>query len=551
VLATSIAETSLTIDGVRLVVDSGLSRRPHYDRGSGLTRLATGRATQATIAQRAGRAGRQGPGTVWRLWEAGETRARPAYDPPAILDADLAPLLLDLAAFGVTAPETLRWLDPPPPAAVADARARASAMGALDRDGRLSAHGRRLARLPLPPDLGHMLLEAARRGAADTGARLALLVQERGLGGRSSDMAERLAQFAADRSPRSTQARALAGRWAEQAQRLVEDPSPGPVDPATLLALAFPGRVARRRGAVAKDGARYLMANGSGAIVDPADPLARAEWLVVADAGGSGADARLRLGAAFSAEAAAAWCAARADREVRVGPDPASGRWRAEQVERLGAIPLGRTPAAAAPQAVADALAAEVRRSGLGGLSWPAAEQALRQRAVFARAHGLDIAALDDDALLARLDDWLVPRLAGADRLADIALDGAMAALVGRDGLHRLDRFAPAIFATPAGTRHVIGYDGSQAEVEVRVQALFGLGTHPMLADGRVPVTLALTSPAGRILQKTRDLPAFWRGSWADVRREMKGRYPKHPWPEDPAAASPTVRTKAAARTSG
>ena len=554
ILATSIAETSLTIDGVRLVVDAGLARRARFDRGSGLSRLVTERASQASAVQRAGRAGRQAPGIAWRLWEEGETAGRIAFDPPEMLEADLAPLLLDLAAWGVVEPSELRWLDAPPVAAVAHARGQLQAMGALDAEGKLTAHGRKVARLPLPPRLAHMLLEGAARGSAGLAADLAVVLSERGLGGSAADIEVRLAGFARERGQRADAARRLARRWQAEAERLAGGAGEK-VDAATLLAFAYPDRVARRRRAAmgSEQSAAFLMANGSGVAVDAADGLAREEWLVVADAGGAGADGRVRLAAVMHADAVAAWVAARGDVEERVALDPASGRVVAERVERLGAIVVGRSRGARPdPAAVAALLLATVRERGLQALEWTEEAMAGRARLAFARAHGQAVPDVGDAALLEGLEEWLLPRLSGVDRLADVRLEGALEAMLDYAGLKALEAFAPLRFQTPAGTSQAIDYaaDGGP-EVEVRCQALFGLKAHPMVAGGRVPLTLALTSPGGRVLQKTKDLPGFWQGNWRDVQREMKGRYPKHPWPDDPAAAVATVRTKAADARSG
>ena len=549
VLATSIAETSLTIDGVRTVVDSGLARRARLDRGSGLTRLVTERVSQAAAAQRAGRAGRQAPGLALRLWDEGETRGFLPFDPPEILEADLAPLLLRLAAWGA-APEQLAWLDPPPAAALAAARAELGAIGALDGDGRLTAHGRLLARFGLAPRLAHMLLVGAARGQASEAGALAALLEERGVGGPSGDIEERLRRFGSDGSPRAKAARRLGARWAAEAERL-QPPSEGPALPVgLLLAEAWPERVARRRKAPGPTDATvdYLMANGRGVRLEATEPLARCAWLAVADAGGAGASARVRLAAAIPEEALAGWLAGRTTVEERLQPDPASGRLGLMRVERLGAIEVSRRRAPASPEAVAAALLAEVREQGLAALPWPEAEQAMLARMRFAAREGCaGLPELDDAGLLASADMWLAPRLAGVARLADVRLEGALAELLDWPTAQALERFAPARFQSPAGTSHAIDYAAEGGpEVEVRVQAVFGLAAHPMLAGGRVPLVLALTSPAGRPVAKTRDLPAFWKGAWRDVQREMKGRYPRHPWPDDPAAAAATVRTKAA-----
>lgn len=541
VLATSIAETSITIDGVRIVVDAGLARRPRLDRAVGLARLVTERASQAAITQRSGRAGRTAPGVAIRLWEAAETAGRPRYDPPEILESDLASLVLECARWGVPDPATLRWRDPPPAAAVAEARGRLQVLGALDPDGRPTPHGEALAALPLPPVLGHMLIAAAARGQGLLAARIAVLLGERGLGGRSSDLEDRLRQLARERGPRAEAARRMAERWAKSVGNAGDaDPS----DAAEVLALAYPDRVARRRG---PPGAPFLMANGR-AVQAPADgPLATAEWIVVADAAGAAAGARLLLGAVLDPARVEMLFADRITAEARLDFDAATGSVTAETVRRLGAIVLQRQPAERPDgAAVTAALLAAVRSHGLGLLPFGEACEALRARAAFARRHDAALPALDDAALLATLEDWLAPLLAGKrrlDALGDAQLAEALASRLGWDGQRRLDTLAPARFTTPAGSSHAIDYaaEGGPA-VDVRVQALFGLARHPMV--GGEPLTLRLTSPAGRPIQVTKDLPRFWAGSWAEVRRELRGRYPKHPWPEDPAAAAPTLRAR-------
>jgi ATP-dependent helicase HrpB len=549
VLATSIAETSLTIDGVRTVVDSGLARRPRFDRSSGLTRLVTERVSQAAATQRAGRAGRQAPGLALRLWEEAETRGFIPFDPPEILEADLAPLLLRLTAWGAS-PGQLRWLDPPPDSALAAARADLLAIGALDSSARLTAHGRLLARFGLAPRLAHMLLEGAARGQAAEAGAIAALLEERGVGGPSGDLEERLRLFAGDGSRRATMARRMAQRWTSQALALQAADGRAPLPAGLLLAEAWPERVARRRKLPGASDATadYLMANGRGVTLAAADPLAKSEWLAVADAGGVGASARVRLAAQIPEQALAGWLEGRTDVRESLSPDPASGRLGLVRVERLGAIEVARQRAPASAEAVAAALLDAVRTQGLAALPWPATERAMLARLRFAVAQGCaGLPDAGDEGLLASADLWLAPRLAGVSRLADVRLEGALAALLDWPGGQALERFAPARFETPAGTSHAIDYaaEGGPA-VEVRVQAVFGLGTHPTLADGRVPLTLALTSPAGRPVARTRDLPAFWKGAWRDVQREMKGRYPRHPWPDDPASAAATVRTKAA-----
>ena len=560
VLATSIAETSITIDGVRVVVDSGLARRPRHDRAVGLTRLVTERASQAAVTQRAGRAGRTAPGIAVRLWEAGETAGRLRFDPPEILESDLTGLVLECARWGVTDPRTLRWLDPPPVAALADARDRLLAIGAVGDDGRVTPHGERVAALPLAPVLAHMLVAAATCGLGQLAARIAAILSERGLGGRGTDIDERLRLLARDRSPRGEAARLLAARWARMAGGASAASSASaasggdtPVDAAAqVLALAFPDRVARRRGGSggAGGGAVYLMANGRAVMVAADDPLGAAPWIVVGDATGSAAGARMLLGAAIDAASVERVLAARITSTQRLAFDPATGGVTAETTRRLGAITLARSPMAQPDMvAVAAALLGGVREHGLALLPWGEASQRVRSRAGFARALGLmEVPEMTDDALLIDLEDWLAPLLSGKRRL-DMLTDGAIAdALRNRIGwaaVRRLESFAPEQFVTPAGSHHAIDYaaDGGPA-VEVRVQALFGLAVHPRIADGHAPLTLRLTSPAGRPVQVTTDLPRFWAGSWAEVRRDLRGRYPRHPWPEDPTAALPTLRAK-------
>lgn len=545
VLATAIAETSITIDGVRVVIDAGLARRPRFDRAVGLVRLVTERAAQASVTQRAGRAGRTAPGIAIRLWEAAETAGRPRFDPPEILESDLTGLVLECARWGVLAPDQLRWLDAPPAASVATARAGLQALGAIDAEGRVTPHGEALAALPVPPALGHMLIMAAARGWGAQAARLAVLIGERGLGGRSIDADDRMRQWQRERGGRAESARRLASRWASMIGGTDKSAVPDDID-GQLLALAYPDRVARRRGGGGSDGqARYLMANGR-AVTLPADTaLARAEWIVVADAAGAAAGARVLLGAAIGAASVEALLADAITTRTEFGFDPASGSVSGATVRRLGVIVLGRTALAdMTAEMTLAALMAGVRQHGLGILPFGDETGALRARVGFLG----DVDTVDDPALTRRLEEWLGPLLVGVrrlDGLRDADLAGAMAGMLGWTAVQRLDRLAPRHFETPAGSRHPIDYaaEGGPA-AEVRVQALFGLSVHPMLAEGRVPLTLRLTSPAGRPVQVTRDLPGFWAGSWADVRKDLRGRYPKHPWPEDPANAAPTLRRK-------
>ena len=540
ILATSIAETSLTIDGVRIVVDSGLARRPRYDRAAGVTRLVTERASQASATQRAGRAARQRPGVAYRLWEAAATAGMPPFDPPEILESDLSSLLLDCALWGVSDPASLRWLDAPPAAAVAEARKRLTALEALDADGRITAHGKALATLPLAPRIAHMLVRAGERGLARTAAEIAVLLGERGLGWQDTDLTLRLQRWRREGGKRAEAGRGLAKRWA----RLVDSRSSaegGLHDVGLCLALAFPDRVAKRRSA---DGADWASVGGRGFRLDPLSPLASETWLAVGEVQGSAAGARILSAAPIGEAEVIALFGERIAEHRTVKFRPANGGIEALRERRLGAVRLSSgSDDRPAPDAVVAALADGVRQGGLALLPWSEAAQSLRMRAGFA---GID--ALSDTALLGTLDDWLPPLLAGKRRLSDIdrsQLSGVLETLIGWDGKQQLDRLAPPDFRSPAGSTHAIDYAAEGGpRVELRVQALFGLSQHPTVGNQRIPLVLSLTSPAGRPIQTTRDLPGFWAGNWRDVAKEMRGRYPRHPWPDDPASANATLRTK-------
>ncbi|WP_203310146.1 ATP-dependent helicase HrpB [Sphingomonas beigongshangi] len=537
VLATGIAETSLTLDGIRIVVDSGLARRPRYDRAAGMTRLVTERASQAAVTQRAGRAARQGPGVAYRLWEEAATAGLPRFDPPEILEADLSGLVLAAAIWGVADPRALAWLDPPPEAAVQEARGRLAQIDAIDGDGRPTAHGRRIAAMPMAPRLAHMLLRAGAMGQGRIAAEVAVLLSERGLGGSDPDLDTRLKRWRTDRGPKAKAARQLAERWAKLAGG-----TPGAEEGVEVaIALAFPDRVARRRDA---SGEHWASAGGRGFRLDPASNLARAEWLAVAETQGAASGARILAAAPIALATIERLFADRIETQRTVTFDPATGGVVALRERRLGALRLSSGPDAQAdPAAIAAALLEAVRARGLDLLPWSEGAAALRRRAAYA---GVPLEAL----MAERLDEWLPPLLAGRRRLDAIpagALTDALRTLIGWTEMQRLDRLAPADFTSPAGSTHAIDYAAEGGpKVELRVQALFGLAEHPTVGSERVPLVLSLTSPAGRPIQTTRDLPGFWRGSWAAVAKEMRGRYPKHPWPDDPAAAAATLRTKKA-----
>ena len=542
VLATSIAETSLTLDGIRIVVDSGLARRPRYDRAAGMTRLVTERASQAAVIQRAGRAARLGPGVAYRLWEEAATGGLPRFDPPEILEADLSGLVLAAALWGVHDPRDLAFLDPPPAAAVAEARERLTALEAIDGDGRPTAHGRRIAAMPMPPRLAHMLLRAGEMGQGRIAAEVAVLLSERGLGGTDPDIDARLRRWRGERGTKAVAARKLAERWA----KLAGDGGGGE-GVEVAIALAFPDRIARARDA---SGEYWASAGGRGFRLDPATALARSEWLAVAETQGAASGARILAAAPIALATIERLFAARIETRRTVDFDPATGGVTTLRERRLGALRLSSGPDSQAdPDAVAAALLDGVRTHGLALLPWREGGEALKARARYA---GIDLDAM----LVERLDEWLPPLLAGKRRLDAIpggALTDAVRNLIGWDGMRQVDRLAPADFTSPAGSTHAIDYAAEGGpKVELRVQALFGLAEHPRIGSERVPLVLSLTSPAGRPIQTTRDLPGFWAGSWSAVAKEMRGRYPKHPWPDDPAAAAATLRTKKAdARAAG
>ena len=538
VLATSIAETSLTIQGVRVVVDCGLARVPRYDPASGLMRLATVRVSRAAADQRRGRAGRTEPGACYRLWDAAETRALPAFADPEILEADLSGLALDLARWGAKDASDLAFLDPPPPAAFAEARALLRRLEALDADGVLTDHGRALADMPLPPRLAHMVLKAAETGQAPRAARIAALITERGLGGRDADLRHRLDGLERDRSPRARDAKALADRWAALTGKAGKGE---PLSDGLLLAFAYPERIAKARGGQGE----FQLVTGRGAFVEPTDALARAPWLAIAEMGGGDRRDRILLAAPLEPEELVAF-KGQFETEERLD-ESGGGRLRVKRLIRLGRLTIreeiDENPD---PALVAQALADRVRRDGLGILRWGEAAASLRERAAFLHARDPAWPDLSDAALLDRLDEWLTPILQGLRGLGALksdVLDGALRSLVPWDQQRRLDAEAPARWTAPTGNSFAIDYAAEGGpRVDVRVQEVYGLATHPTV--GATPLTLSLLSPAHRPIQTTKDLPGFWKGSWKDVRTDMRGRYPKHVWPEDPAVAAPTTRAK-------
>jgi ATP-dependent helicase HrpB len=588
VLATSIAETSLTIEGVRIVVDSGLARVPRYEPDIGLTRLETVRASRAAVDQRRGRAGRTEPGICYRLWDEPQTASLAAFTQPEILSADLSSLVLDLAQWGVSDPATLSFLDPPPVPALKEAKSLLHELGALDRDGRITAEGKSLRALALPPRLARMIVDSHRFGAGEAAAAIAAIVTERGLGGDSADLDVRLDQFRRDRSQRATSARELARRWAAQVAssdasapsspfplagegrgggtttavsvRGTPTPNPTPqggvgrrefrapdedISTGVMLAFAFPDRVARNRG-----NGSFVLANGRGAAVEQTSALARAPYIAVGELTGTAAAGRILLAAPITQAEIELHFADQIETADEISFDRGALALRTRRKRTLHAITLSEAPLALTPSEVtARILADGLIAIGLDKLPWSKPSKQWRDRVMFLRkAEGEGWPDLSDAALAARREDWLVSALYDKTALKEFSagdLSDALSTLLPWELRARLEREAPTHFEAPTGTMLAIDYEAEQGPtIAVRLQELFGLNSHPSIANGAVPLVLELLSPAQRPVQVTRDLPGFWRGSYAAVRSDLRGRYPRHPWPEDPANALPTRRVK-------
>jgi ATP-dependent helicase HrpB len=583
VLATSIAETSITIEGVRIVVDSGLARVPRYEPDVGVTRLETVRVSRAAADQRRGRAGRIAPGVCYRLWDEPQTAALEPFARPEILAADLSAFALDLAAWG-GGTDQLAFLDPPPRAALTEAKALLAELGAIDGDGRITAAGKLLRRLPLPPRLARMVVDAGAEGHALPAAEIATLIGERGLGGDDVDLRGRLNALRRDRSSRARDARAMAQRWAEitpsplvgegrgggsggsateltsaqtpsKRSRRLTTPTPIPspqgggeeICVGALLALAYPERIAKNRGG---GSGAFLLVNGRGANVDPASALAREPFLAVAELAGTAAQGRILSAAPITLAEIEARFSDCIEAREEIAFDAASASLRGRKSRRLGAIALSDQPMpVAADNDTAQKLAAGIASLGVGRLPWTKSLQQWRDRVMFLRlSEGEEWPDLSDSALAQTANAWLAPALVAKTALGDISADelnAAVRALLPWPLQRRLDAEAPTHFAAPTGSQVAIDYEAEGGpKIAIRVQELFGLDRHPAIAGGRVPLLIELLSPAHRPVQMTRDLPGFWRGSYAAVRGEMRGRYPKHPWPEDPIAAPATRRAK-------
>ncbi len=535
VLATSIAETSLTIEDVRVVVDTGRARRARFDPGSGMSRLVTEPVSRAEAEQRRGRAGRVAKGTCYRMWTRGEEGALPAFPPAEIEVADLAPLALELALWGAGDGEGLAFLTPPNPGVLAEARALLTDLGALDATG-ITEHGKTLARLPLHPRLGHMLVLAGKAAAP-----LAALLGERDPLPRPAPVDLTLRLSALDRPGERNANRGVVDRIRQETKRLARLTRDAPaMSAAEMAALAYPDRVGLRRKG---DQPRYVLSGGKGAVLADDDPMAAARLIVVTDTDGNPREARIRQAIEITEAELRAVHGDRIAWQKVCDWSKRDGRVVAREQERFGAVVLDdRVWRDADSATVARAMLDGVRQLGLAPS--PAANR-FRARVALVRDMDPSLPDMSDAALMESLEDWLLPHLAGVKSTQDwktFDLLGPLRAMLDWNQMQTLDKAAPAHFVTPLGARVPIDYSGEAPEIEVRLQEMFGVTTHPTV--GRTPLRVTLLSPARRPVQTTTDLPAFWETSYEDVRKDMRGRYPKHPWPENPADAAPTRRAK-------
>jgi ATP-dependent helicase HrpB len=552
VLATAIAETSLTIEDVRIVVDAGLQRSARYDPATGMTRLVTQRLSLASADQRRGRAGRVAPGVCYRLWDETETRALTSHTPPEILTSDLAPFALDLAAWGERDASRLKLLDPPPTSTFAEAQELLHELDAIDGDNRITSHGRAMLAFGAHPRLAHMMLRAKEMGLAATAAALAAIMNERDVvrldrTSRDADLRLRLEAFEAG-APNADRAALARARDQARAWRRNLDVKETAIDAnaaGRLTALAYPERVAKRRGP-----GSFRLAAGRGATLPETDPLATQDYLAIAALDGAGANAKIHQAAPLTvADIEDLFSSHIETREVCEW----SSRDRAvtaREEKRLHALTLAERPLKKPdPIRVAAAVLTGIRELGLESLPWTDELQSLRARAAFVRKlePGAGWPDLSDEALRRELETWLQPFLAGVTRAADFAridLSNALHSLFDWDKKKRLDSLAPTHVEVPSGSRIPIDYTTDTPVLAVRLQEMFGLADTPAIANGRVPLTLHLLSPARRPVQVTRDLKSFWKNGYGDVKRDLKGRYPKHHWPDDPWTATPTARAK-------
>lgn len=548
VLATAIAETSLTLDRVSMVVDCGLSRLGRFDPARGVSRFVTERVSRASADQRRGRAGRTQAGDAYRLWDAEQDRSLIPFAKPEILETDLSQLALSMRLWGAKSTEGLALLDHPPKAAMDEAVKLLQALSALDANGDLTSHGKAVAQLPMAPRLAHMLIRAAENGAAAQGASLAILLSENGLGGKSTDLDSRLEALSRDKSPKIQQARSLAQNWARQAQGMSEitGKAGGRTLSHHLLAECFPERIAKARGPKSGKAGEFVMANGRGVYVDEHDRLAREPFLAVGDLGGGAGRDRILLAAPLSEDEILTLFDDRLERSTVL--EKSNGRFRAFDQVRLGSLVLSSKPRETIPpELLFQAEAEEIAQKGLKAINISENAQTFRARVSFLRSQDDAWPDMSDEALLSGLAEWLGPYAAGKSMLS-LSRDIVSQALhnwLDYDQQRALEKLAPETWRMPTGSYIRIDYEAEGGpRLEVRVQELYGTTVHPAIGPNRTPITLSLTSPAHRPIQITKDLPAFWDGSWAEVRAEMKGRYPRHVWPENPREADPTTRAK-------
>jgi len=549
VLATAIAETSLTIEGVTIVVDGGQMRVPRFDPNGGMSRLVTMPVAKSSAEQRCGRAGRLGPGVCYRLWSEAAHRTLPAFPTPEISEADLAPLALDLARWGCPDPSSLTWLDPPPAASFAQAQDLLRHLGALTGDGRLTDHGRAMAGLPVHPRLAQMMLRGRKIGLGGLACAIAALLSERDIlrSARDCDMRRRLDALAGD-SDRDVdhgavqRVRDLARHLRRQ---LAVEPHEGSFEQAgLLLAFAFPDRIAQRRGD------SYRLANGRGAFFSGLDSLAAQEWLVVADLDGERKESRIFLAAVIYRHEIESHFAEQIVTDVSVAWDKREQAVLARRQRTLGALVIEENRLDKPPvEAVVAAQVTAIAEQGLGCLPWSDTARRLRERLLFLAYHQPgQWPDWSDAGLLARLDDWLAPFLAGMSRATHwqkLDLAECLRAQLDWQQLQALDRLAPTHLRVPSGSQVPIDYGvAEQPVLAVRLQEMFGLAETPSLLDGALPILLHLLSPARRPVQVTRDLSGFWRSSYKAVKADLKGQYPRHYWPENPLDAEPTARAK-------
>ncbi|HYH37372.1 MAG TPA: ATP-dependent helicase HrpB, partial [Azospirillum sp.] len=566
VLATPIAETSLTIEGIRVVVDSGLMRVPRFDPRSGMTRLVTVKVSQASAEQRRGRAGRLEPGIGYRLWPEATHRALAPFTPPEILDADLAPLALELAMWGVADPNDLAWLDPPPAAAMAQARELLRELGALDAGNAITAHGRRMAGFGVHPRLAHMMLAGKDMGLGGLACQVAALLGERDIvraqpGFRDADLRLRVELLRAlDEDGRMRAGRGLtveragaqqalrqARQWMRQLK--VRDDEGDVGSTGLLVALAYPDRIAQRRPGNSGPATQYRLSNGRGAFFPEPEPLSAEDWLAVADLDGAARESRIFLATPVTLAELEDTFAEHVRTETVVTWDSREQLVLARRRRMLFALilkdeRLGNPPA----EAVAAAMLQGVREMGLSCLPWSDELRKWQARVSFLRRiEGEEWPDVCDAALLESLEEWLAPFLAGASRRAHlerIDLSSALRGLLPWAMQKRLDAEAPTHVEVPSGSRVPIDYAGEEPVLAVRLQEMFGLAETPRVAGGRVPLLLHLLSPARRPVQVTRDLASFWANAYKAVKADLKGQYPKHYWPDDPMQAEPTARAK-------